>query len=101
MVRICEISEVINNGGTLEFRSVHFEDSGFVVNAISSPLPTLGTKFLITLHCKIATTDSSDDGIIEVWIDTVKVVDDQAVDNNPQTTNRIFMGGVSASTSAP
>lgn len=88
--------DLVDSGGTLKFRTVFNEDVGQIANVVSDPVFVAGIKYTITLHIKAATTSSSDDGIVEIWIDTVKILDVQTVDNNSKNPDTVVVGATFA-----
>ncbi|KKN41204.1 hypothetical protein LCGC14_0725550 [marine sediment metagenome] len=84
----------------IKFAAGYADDAGANDATLSSPVPVLGKKYKITLHYKQATTTSSNDGICEIWIDTIKVLDEQTVDNNAEDGDHIEVGGNLASSQA-
>ena len=87
---------VINDSGVLKWEAIHGTDAGSVVATIDSvPFP-IGVRYQLTMHSKIATTTSSDDGVCELWIDTEKILDLQGVDNNSRNAVGINVGNINA-----
>ncbi|KKM01564.1 hypothetical protein LCGC14_1793200, partial [marine sediment metagenome] len=85
---------IVNDGGVLKWESIHGTDAGSVLAVINSVPFSIGTKYKLKMHNVIATTTSSNNGICELWIGKIKVLDIQNADNNSRKSIAVNTGNV-------
>lgn len=85
-----------DGSGGLEWRTFYAEDVGQVGNSVFVPPIVLGKTYKIKMHWRAATTSSSNDGIVEIELDGIKILDTQTADNNAVVPDQVTVGNAQA-----
>jgi hypothetical protein len=80
----------ILNAGVVKFTTSHKTDSANVLT-IHSEI-TMGKKYNIVIHYVAATAPAANDGVAEVWIDQVKVLDLSNLDSDTISIDQFLAG---------